>query len=158
MKRIFVTLITLLFIGLGPAFAQTPNDSIVVEKNKFYYHGMQIESMRQIKSVLANDELALKEVRKAGVTNGFAYVVSFIGGFALGWEVVDIIRGNFNPYILVGGIGFTAAGIGLSFLANSQVKKGVAIYNANLGKTSYGGSVQLDIGLTPGGAGLTLSF
>ena len=119
---------------------------------------MRIESVNQIKSVLANDELALKEVRKAGVANGFAYVISFMGGFALGWEIVDIIRGNMNPYILAGGVGLIAGGYGLSYLANSHLKKGVAIYNANLGKTSYGGGVELNFGLAPGGVGLTLSF
>ena len=158
MKKTLLTLVALLFIGLASAFAQNFNDSIAVENNKFYYHGMKVESMRQIKTVLANDELALKEVKKARVANGFAYVTGFIGGFALGWEVVDLIYGRFNPYIFAGGIAFTAASFGLSVLANSQVKNGVAIYNANLGKTSYGGSVQLDIGLTSAGAGLTLSF
>ena len=159
MKKVFLALITLLFIGLGSAFAQTSNNFIFAgEKNKFYYHGMQIESIRQIKTILANDELALKEVRKAGVANGFAYVISFMGGFALGWEIVDIIRGHFNPYILAGGVGLIAGGYGLSYLANSHLKKGVAIYNANLGKISYGGGVELNFGLASGGVGLTLSF
>ena len=74
MKKVFLTLIALLFVGLASVFAQTVNDSIAVEKNKYYYHGLQIESMRQIKSIVANDELALKEVKKAGVAGGFGYV------------------------------------------------------------------------------------
>jgi hypothetical protein len=158
MKKVFLALIALFFVGLASAFAQTASDTIAVEKNKFYYHGLQIESMRQIKSLVANDELALKEVKKSAVTNGFSYVFSYLGGFAIGWEVVDLIRGNLNPYVLAGGVGLAAVGIGLSYLANSQLKKGVAIYNANLGATSYGGSIQLDFGLVPGGVGLTLSF
>ena len=70
MKKVFLTLIALLFVGLASVFAQTVNESIAVEKNKYYYHGLQIESMRQIKSIVANDELALKEVKKAGVAGG----------------------------------------------------------------------------------------
>ena len=158
MKIVFIALIAMLFVGIASTFGQSLNDSISVEKNKYYYHGMQIESMRQIKSVLANDELALKEVKKASVTSGFAYTLGYLGGFALGWELVDIIRGEMNPYILASGVGLTAAGLGLSFLADKQLKKGVAIYNANLGTTSYGGSVQVDFGLTSCGIGLTLSF
>lgn len=158
MKKVFLTLIALLFVGLASVFAQTVNDSIAVEKNKYYYHGLQIESMRQIKSIVANDELALKEVKKAGVAGGFGYVFAYMGGFALGWELVDIFRGNMNPVILASGVGLTAAGLGLSYLANNKLKKGVAIYNANLGATSYGGNVQLDFGLVLGGVGLTLSF
>lgn len=158
MKNVLFALITLFFVGLGSTYAQNASDTISVEKNKFYYHGMQIESMRQIKSVVANDELALKEVKKAGVTGGFASVFAYMGGFALGWEVVDIVRGEMNPYILAGGVGLAAAGFGLSYLANNQLKKGVSIYNANLGATSYGGNIQVDFGLAPGGAGITLSF
>ncbi len=158
MKKLFLTLVAMFFLGLGSVFSQTANDTIAVEKNKYYYHGLQIESMRQIKSLVANDELALKEVKKAAVTNGFSYVFSYLGGFALGWEVVDLFRGNLNPYILAGGVGLAAVGIGLGYLANSQLKQGVAIYNANLGATSYGGSIQLDFGLVSGGVGLTLSF
>ena len=158
MKKLFIALIAMFFVGIASTFGQNVNDTIAVEKNKYYYHGMQIESMRQIKSVLVNDELALKEAKKASVTGGFAYAFSYLGGFALGWELVDIIRGEMNPYILAGGVGLTAAGLGLSFLADKQLKKGVAIYNANLGTTSYGGSVQVKFGMTPCGAGLTLSF
>ena len=158
MKKVLLTFVALLFVGLASVFAQNASDTIAVEKNKYYYHGLQIESMRQIKSIVANDELALKEVKKAGVAEGFGYVFAYMGGFALGWEIVDIIRGNMNPIILASGVGLTAAGLGLSYLANNRLKKGVAIYNANLGTTSYGGNVQFDFGLTPGGIGLTLSF
>ena len=158
MKKVFLALIALFFVGLASAFAQTASDAIVVEKNKYYYHGMQIESVRQMKSLLANDELALKEVKKAGVAKGFAYVLGYIGGFAIGWEVVDLIRGNLNPYILAGGAVFAGTGLVLGAVADNHLKQGVAIYNANLGSTSYGGSIQLDFGLVPGGVGLTLSF
>ena len=158
MKKVLFTFVALLFVGLASAFAQNASDTIAVEKNKFYYHGMQIESMRQIKSLVANDELALKEIKKAGVTNGFASVFAYTGGFILGWEVVDMFRGYLNPYLLAGGVGLAAVGIGLSYVTNNHLKKGVAIYNANLGATSYGGIIQVDFGLVPGGVGLTLSF
>ena len=158
MKKVFLILVALLFVGLASAFAQSAGDTIYMVKNKYYYHGMQIESMRQIKSVVANNELALKEVKKAGVIEGFAYVFSYCGGFALGWEIVDIIRGNMNPYILAGGAGLAAVGVGLSYWGSNHLKNGIAIYNANLGASSYGGNVQLDFGLVPCGVGLTLSF
>lgn len=158
MKKAFLTLVALLFVAIASSFAQTVSDSIMVVQNKYYYHGLQLESMRQIKSLVANDELALKEVKKAAVTSGFGSVFAYMGGFALGWEVVDLIRGNLNPYILAGGVGLAAVGIGLSYLADNQLKKGVAIYNSNLGATSYGSQIELNFGLAPGGVGLTLSF
>ena len=158
MKKLLISMVVMLFVGIASAFSQTVNLPITIDGKKYYYDGKQVTSIREMKSILANDALALGEAKKAGVANGFAYVLSFAGGFALGWEIVDIINGRMNPYVLAGGIGFTAAGLGLSYLANSHLKKGVAIYNANLGASSYGGSVHLDFGLAPGGVGLTLSF
>ena len=158
MKKAFVILVTLLFVVLASAFAQTANDTIAVKKNKYYYHGMQIESVRQIKSLVANDELALKEVKKAGVVGGFAYVLGYLGGSFVGYELGSALFGQFNPYIFAGGAALAGIGIGLGALADSHLKKGVTIYNSNLGASSDGSSVKLDFGLTPGGVGLTLSF
>ena len=150
--------ITLLFVGLASTFAQNPSDTIAVEKNKFYYHGMQIETMRQIKSLVANDELALKEVKKASVASGFSSVIGYLGGFALGYEVGCMFFGNFNPYVFGGGLAVAGLSIGLGVVSNNHLKKGVAIYNSNLSKTAYGRGVEIDFGLVPGGVGLTLSF
>ena len=158
MKKVLFTFAALLFVGLVSSFAQNASDTIAVEKNRFYYHGLQIESMRQMKSIVANDELAFKEVKKARVVAGFSEVISYIGGFAIGYELGSMIYGRFNPYVFGGGIAVAGLGIGLGYLANSQLKKGAAIYNENLGKTSCGDPIQLDFGLMPGGLGLTLSF
>ena len=49
MKKVFLLLFALLSIGMASSFAQNPNDTISVEKNRFYYKGMQIESVRQMK-------------------------------------------------------------------------------------------------------------
>ena len=76
----------------------------------------------------------------------------------MGWELGNLIFGKFNPYVFAGGVGVAAIGIGLSVLADKQLKKGATIYNENLRKNSNGDSVQLDFSLTPGGVGLTLSF
>ena len=158
MKKVLLTLVAMLFVGIASTFAQTASDTIAVEKNKYYYHGMQIESIRQIKSIVANDELALKEVKKAGVASGFAYVLGYVGGFAVGYELGSALFGSFNPYVFAGGAVLAGVGIGIGALADSHLKKGVAIYNSNLGATSYGSKIELNFGLAPGGVGLTLSF
>lgn len=157
MKKVLLTFVAMFFVGLASVFAQNASDTITVEKNKYYYHGMQIESMRQIKSLVANDELALKEVKKASVASGFSSVIGYLGGFAIGYEVGSMFFGKFNPYIFGGGLAVAGLSIGLGAVSNNHLKKGVAIYNANLGKTAYGG-VELNFGLAPGGVGLTLSF
>jgi hypothetical protein len=158
MKKIILTLVAMLIVGLASTYAQHADDTIAVNGSKFYYHGMRIESIRQMKSIVANDADALKEVKKANATNIAANVLAYVGGFALGYEVAGLFFDNFNPYILGAGVAVAGLGIGLSFVANNQIKKGVSIYNANLGKTSYGGEIELQFGLSPGGAGITLNF
>ncbi|MCR5645876.1 MAG: hypothetical protein K6F96_05760 [Bacteroidales bacterium] len=158
MKKIVLTFIAMLIVGLASTCAQNVGDTIVADGNKFYYHGMRIESMRQMKSIVANDVDALKEVKKANAVVIVADVLGYIGGFAVGYEVAGLFFDNFNPYILGAGLAVAGAGIGITFAANKHLKKGVAIYNQNLGKTPNGDSVQLDFGLTPGGVGLTLRF
>ena len=158
MKKIVLTFVAMLIVGLASTYSQNADDTIVVDGNKFYYHGMRIESMRQMKSIVANDVDALKEVKKASAIVIVADVIGYIGGFAVGYEVAGLFFDNFNPYILGAGLAVAGAGIGISFAANKHLKKGAAIYNANLGKTSYGGEIELQFGLSPGGAGITLRF
>lgn len=161
MKKLLLVF-TLLFIGLSSINAQSSNEPIVIDKGFIghkYYHGDKIiNRMADMKAVVANDEWALKEVKKASVTNGFSTALACVGGFAMGWELGNLIFGKFNPYVFAGGVGVAAIGIGLSVLADKQLKKGATIYNENLRKNSNGDSVQLDFSLTPGGVGLTLSF
>lgn len=161
MKKLLLVFV-FLFIGLSAINAQSSNEPIVIEKGFLghkYYHGDKIVNrIGDMKAIVANDEWALKEVKKASVTSGFSTALASIGGFAMGWELGNLIFGRFNPYVFAGGVGVAAIGIGLSVLADSQLKKGATIYNENLGKNSNGDSVQLDFGLTPGGIGLTLSF
>ncbi len=156
-------MMVLFFLGLSSAFAQSSKETIVIDKvflgHKYYHGDQQIMKIRDMKAIVANDELALKEVKKAGVANGFATVLSCIGGFALGWELGNAILGkDTNPYVLGASLGVTAVGIGLSALVDSHLKKGATIYNGNLGATSCGNGIELEFGFVPAGVGLTLSF
>ncbi len=161
MKKLLLVFAAL-FIGLSSINAQSNNEPIVIEKgflgHKYYQGGRNINKIGDMKAIVANDEWALKEMKKAGVANGFSLVLSGIGGFAMGWELGNLIFGRFNPYVFAGGVGVVAIGLGLSVLADSHIKKGATIYNESLGKVPNGDTVQLEFGLTPGGVGLILSF
>lgn len=162
MKKVLLALMTVFLLGMASAFAQSSNEPIVISKALIghkYYHGDQlITRISDMKAIVANDELAFKQVKKAGITSGISNVLACAGGFAMGWEVGNLMFGKFNPYVFWGGVGVTAVGLGLSVWADSQLKDGVTIYNGNLGATSYGSDVEFDFGLVPGGIGLTLSF
>ena len=150
------------FLGLTSLCAQSSNDSIIVEKvtlgHKYSYHGQPVTRVKDMKAIVVNNDLALKEVKKGGVVNGFAVVLSCVGGAAVGWELGNMLYGKSNPYVLLGGLGVTAVGFGLSAWADSYLARGATLYNNSIGTTSFGDPVQLDFGLVPGGVGLSLRF
>lgn len=162
MKKVLLLLVAILFLGLASVYAQSSNEPIVIDKtflgHNYYYGDTNITSVSAMKAIVSNDELALDEVKKASVASAVSSVLAYAGGFAIGWEISQLFFGKFNPYVLGGGLGAAAIGLGLSALADSHLNKGATIYNENLGVTSYGNKVELDFGLMPGGVGLTLSF
>ncbi len=161
MKKV-ILFAAMLLLGLTSLYAQTSNDSIVIEKvalgHKFMYHGQAVTDVSGMKAIVAGNDMALKEMKKAGVANGFSMVLSGIGGFAMGWELGNLLFGKFNPYVFGCGVGVAALGFGLAAVADKHMAKGATIYNNSLGTTSYGAPIQLDFGLVPGGVGMTLSF
>ena len=162
MKKVSFFLFAILFLGLASLYAQSSNEPIIIDKafiGHNYYHGdKMITKMSDMKAIVSNDPLALKEVKKASIASGFSYVFAYAGGFAIGWQIGNLFFGKINPYVLGGGIGLAAIGFGLSALADSHFNKGANIYNGNLGITSYGNSVEVDFGLVSQGVGVTLSF
>ncbi|MCR5036461.1 MAG: hypothetical protein K6A73_03970 [Bacteroidales bacterium] len=161
MKKLVFLIFSIIF-GINFVYSQSSNEPIVIEDDilgHHYYHGdNEIKTISKMKAIVANDELALQEIKKAAVPQGVSYVFAFAGGFAIGWEIVDILYGKFNPYILAGGVGMTAVGYGFSALADKHILKGVQIYNSNLETPSQSDDVKLEVGFVPGGVGFTLYF
>ena len=79
MKKLLLVFAAL-FIGLSSINAQSNNEPIVIEKgflgHKYYQGGRNINKIGDMKAIVANDEWALKEMKKAGVANGFSGVVA----------------------------------------------------------------------------------
>lgn len=163
MKRITLTIISIVLFGTISAFAQDSIRPIVVEKaflgNKYFYGDTRILSISEMEEIVAHDELALKEIQRSSVISGVSTIVSYVGGFAIGWEVGNLIwnKKKYNSYVLWGGVGTSAVGLGLSIWANSHLKKGVALYNGHLGAVSYN-PVKVDLEIEPCGIGITMSF
>ena len=89
MKKVLLALMTVFLLGMASTFAQSSNEPIVIDKALIghkYYHGDQlITRMSDMKAIVANDELAFKQVKKAGITSGISNVLACAGGFAMGW-------------------------------------------------------------------------
>lgn len=150
----------MLLLGLASLHAQTTNEPIVIEKgHKFSYQGQMVTNAKTMKAIVASNEMALKEAKKAGVAEGFTSALASIGGFVMGWELGNVIRGReFNPYVFGGGLGVAAIGFGLIPVYLKHLTKSATIYNDSIGSTAYGNPIKIDFGLVPGGIGMTLSF
>lgn len=165
MKKLFISLVVLFVVGLSCSYAQSEQYAIGIEKaagigHKFYHqNGTFINSVSQMKASVGSDKEALRQLRWASFDTGASYFFSFAGGFALGWEIADLIKGKgINAPVLIGGAASIGVGLLFTYLADKRMVKGATIYNEHLGVTSYGSPVELDFGLVPGGVGLTLSF
>ena len=164
MKKLFISLVVLFVVGLSCSYAQSEQYAIGIEKtgigHKFYHqNGVFTNSISQMKASVGSDKEALSQLRWATFDAGVSYVFSFAGGFALGWEIADLIMGKgINAPVLIGGVASIGVGSLFAYLTDRRMVKGATIYNEHLGVTSYGSPVELDFGLVPGGVGLTLSF
>lgn len=162
MKKFVLLLVSLFLLGIGFAYSQSSNEPIVIDDaiigHHFYHGDEEIKTVSKMKAIVANDQLALQEVKKAAVPEVFSYIFAFAGGFAMGWEIGGLLWGKFDPYIFAGGVGLAAVAFGFSAVANNQLLKGARIYNSNLDNSSNSNNVSLELGFVPGGVGLTLTF
>ena len=161
MKK-FVLLLVSILLGIGYVYSQSSNEPIAIEDaiiGHRYYHGdEEIKTVSKMKAIVANDQLALKEVKKAAVPEVLSNIFAFTGGFAMGWEIGGLLWGKFDPYIFAGGVGLVAVAFGFSAAAHKHILNGVQIYNSNLENSSNSNNVNLELGFVPGGVGLTLTF
>lgn len=162
MKKIVLLFISIFILGIVFAYSQSSNEPIIIDDaiiGHHYYHGdEEIKTVSKMKAIVANDQLALKEVKKAAVPEVLSYIFAFAGGFAMGWEIGDLLWGKFDPYVFAGGVGLVAVAYGCSAAVNNQLLKGARIYNSNLENSSNSNNVSLELGLVPGGVGLILTF
>ena len=161
MKK-FVLLLVSILLGIGYVYSQSSNEPIAIEDaiiGHHYYHGdEEIKTVSKMKAIVANDQLALKEVKKAAVPEVLSNIFAFTGGFAMGWEIGGLLWGKFDPYIFAGGVGLVAVACGFSAAAHKHILNGVQIYNSNLENSSNSNNVNLELGFVPGGIGLILTF
>ena len=161
MKK-FVLLLVSISLGIGYVYSQSSNEPIVIDDaiigHHFYHGDKEIKTVSKMKAIVAKDQLALKEVKKAAVPEALSYIFALAGGFAMGWEIGGLPWGKFDPYIFAGGVGLAAVAFGFSAAANNQLLKGARIYNSNLENSSDSNNVSLELGFVPGGVGLILTF
>lgn len=154
-------LLIILFFGIVIASkAQTPSDSIFIQKNFFGYKFYQKDTrlnFNQLPYIMEGDQEAYRLIKKASSTNTISAIISGTGGFLVGWQLVTALVGGDPNWTLAGvGAGLIVISIPISAKSYRQSLQAVNTYNSELAANSY--KPKLFLGTTNHGIGLQLNF
>jgi len=164
--RVFSSKILLLLLLLAPfdvmaQFSDKPVEIDSFGKKGLYQNNKELNH-RNLKAAMQSNSESTALMDKAAVNYTWSQVVGFIGGFALGWEAVNIIRGeSVNVPVAAVGVLFTAGSFMLDKAYRDKSLEAVNIHNAYLkGKRPSDGETRMELkfGPAPSGVGFTLSF
>jgi len=151
--RYFFTIFIFTSISVA-GFSQNSTDPIYTEEKFgtiFIQNGQHLNP-KKLKRALQYDEEAFAVLKKARGNYGFATVLSFAGGFLIGWPIGTAIGGGDPNWVLAGiGGGLLLATIPLAIAYDKGAKRAVTIYNKNLSQVS-------GLRLTTSEYGLSLVF
>ncbi|MFV0390520.1 MAG: hypothetical protein ACK5KP_01325 [Paludibacteraceae bacterium] len=163
MKRITI-LFTLLIIGLTISYGQNPSDSISTKKvfgGYQFYQGEQILNMNQLANIIKPNEQAYKQIKSARLINTTTMILSYAGGFMIGWPIGTAIAGGDPSWIMAGiGAGLIAVAIPISMSSGKKAKQAVDIFNGGLKTSSFWDKNELELTMVgkENGIGLRLNF
>jgi hypothetical protein len=153
------------FFALFVAFsvsAQTANDTITVTKLvggcKFEQNGSLLTYGKMAEMMKSNPE-AYSYMQKANGSMGVATVLSFVGGFAIGWQLGAAIGGG-KPNWGIAGAGGALIVISIPIASSSSkdAARAVEIYNNAIKESTPKTGYDLKVGLKSSGLALTLNF
>jgi len=158
-----ISILTLLIICLAffTSNGQSEKIEIVPNGNSFgYQQDGKVLTINDIAYIVGSNSDAANYISSAKGNKTMASVLSFGGGFLIGWPLGTAIGGGDPNWLLAGiGGGLVLLAIPLATGANKKVKKGVDLYNASLESTSYLEFMpEIQLSNTSSGIGLVMSF
>jgi hypothetical protein len=160
--RKLAIILTLLAVGMTFMFGQTAVDSISVKQAfggyQFYQGGKRL-AMNQLVNTMKPNEQAYQQIKSAQSTYAMAMIVSYAGGFMVGWPVGAALGGGEPNWIMAGiGAGLIVVAIPISQRYYKKAKLAVGTYNSGLHTSSFWDEKELKIAFTGNGVGLKLTF
>ncbi len=161
MKKIALIL-ALLAVSMSFIFGQTASDSITMKKvfgGYQFYQGEQLLKMGDLTSAMVLNKEAYKQIKAAQSTYTMASILSYAGGFLVGWPLGTVIGGGEPNWTLAAvGAGLIVVSIPISQSFNKKAKQAVDTYNGGLQTSSFWDRNELNLSMTGNGIGLTLNF
>lgn len=155
-------LLIILCICTMTAFSQNSTDSIkkVQFSNGFrYQQAGRLLNPYDFRQLLSKDKTSDKYYRNAQTLGGFANAFGYTGGFCIGYPIGQAIAGNQMNWSLFSlGCGFVLLAIPISIAGNQKLKMAIDTYNGNLKPRTGLNQLDVKVGSTQNGIGLTLTL
>lgn len=149
-----------LLLNTALIFGQNQPEPIQVKKGfgtAFIHQGKNL-TPRQLLDLTETNAEAYQEMKIAKTNYNIGSVISFAGGFMVGWPLGTALGGGEANWTLAGvGAGLIVASIPFSISYTKHAQKAVDLYNAGLGQ-SWLGDVNFGIGFCNHGLGLKMTF
>lgn len=161
MKNLFCTF-ALLTLCTYFTLGQSQNDSIFIEKvfdGQRYYHGENLISMKELVNILKVNEHAYKEIRSARTSQTIAMILSFTGGFMIGWPIGTSLAGGDPQWEIAAiGLGVVIVSIPINISHRKKAARAIDIYNSGLQISSEQNKGDLRMSLSTGSIGINFRF
>ncbi|MFC2152716.1 hypothetical protein ACFLSE_09320 [Bacteroidota bacterium] len=159
MRKFTYLLIGILFLNTNILIAQESN-KIETKQNFgviFLQNGKKL-TPKQLLEITKDNPEAYQEMKIAKSNYAAANVLSFTGGFMVGWQLANVMTGKEVEYSFLGiGGGLIGISIIVSQSYSNHARKAVGIYNSSLTQTSMK-KVDFNFGFTRTGIGITMNF
>lgn len=161
MVQRFIFLI-IMFTCIMTTFSQNSTDSIKIVRfnnSSSYQQAGRVLKSSDFKYILSANKTSLKYFRKAQTLGGFSSAFNYVGGFCIGYPIGYAIKGGqMNWSLFSMGCGFVMLAIPISIASNHKLKMAIDNYNSNLKPETVLNQLDVKLGCTQNGIGLTLTL
>ena len=135
MKRLLFVILILSFI-FSKTYSQSTTDTITYTKNftgyNYKLNGIRL-SLKDMKSIMRNDTIAFKYIKRAKRQSVWSYILCFSGGYCFGIGISSKIDKPKHQISLgqafLGGLMYLSFGIPLAISSDRNTLKAVQYYN-----------------------------
>lgn len=157
----FFTVLFMMFLFIS-ASGQNHTDSIQVVKvsngTRFEQSG-RILKLQDMEFIMNGNKAATIYLKKAKALNIFSSIVSGCGGGMIGYPIgYGISTGYYNMTMIAVGCGLVIIAIPISIACNNKLKMAVDTYNDKFRPIGSIDKLDMRLGFTQNGIGLTLTL
>jgi hypothetical protein len=158
MKPIILSLLVMFTCYVTYSQKSSDSTKIIQKVGKVYLQNGKVLSLNNLSLILEENEKASAELKKAKANVAPMYLLSFSGGFLIGWPLGTALGGGKPEWWMLGaGAGLILCTIPLQIGFNKHLCNAVTIYNSDLQTIGINKTV-LQFGLAKYSCGVEIRF